>query len=222
MSFEPFAISLQGVNQFYGRNHALVDVDLRLAARQRHALVGPNGSGKTTLLRLMAGLLAPASGVAICVGFDLRANQEEFKYRVAYVTQEFSLYEELTIDENLEFIADLYSVPRRSEALQRARHTFGLTALAQRRAGAVSVGTRQRLMLAAAFMRNPTLLLLDEPTAALDDGSRSLLWEQVDACQAAGATIVLTTHNLQDQERCYSTTTLAAGRVSKHRLTSSI
>jgi ABC-type multidrug transport system ATPase subunit len=77
-------------------------------------------------------------------------------------------------------------------------------------------------MLAAAFMRNPTLLLLDEPTAALDDGSRSLLWEQVDACQAAGATIVLTTHNLQDQERCYSTTTLAAGRVSEHRLTSSI
>jgi ABC-2 type transport system ATP-binding protein len=215
----PAAISLKGINQFFGKTHALVDVDLQLAAGHRHALVGPNGSGKTTLLRLMAGLLVPASGQATCLGFELPTKADEFKHRVAHVTQGFSLYEELTIDENLTFVADLYCVAGRTDALERTRRAFELTSNARQRAGAVSVGVRQRLMLAAAFMRNPALLLLDEPTAALDDRSRSRLWARLDAAQALGTTVVLTTHHVQDQERCCSTTTLADGRVADQQLT---
>lgn len=184
-----------------------------LPARRRHGLAGPNGSGKTTLLRLMAGLLAPTAGTVNCLGFESPARHDAFKERVAYLTQEFSLYEELTVEENLSFVADLYSLPEPVHASRRAQAVFDLAAYGRVRAGAVSVGVRQRLMLAAAFMRGADLLLLDEPTAALDEESSNVLWRHIDAVNDAGTTIVLTTHREQDLARCDSVTRLVAGRI---------
>jgi ABC-2 type transport system ATP-binding protein len=206
-------ISLAGVGYSFGRRLALTGIDLLLPARRRHGLAGPNGSGKTTLLRLMAGLLAPTAGTVNCLGFESPARHDAFKERVAYVTQEFSLYEELTVEENLCFVADLYSLPEPVHASRRAQAAFDLAAYGRVRAGAVSVGVRQRLMLAAAFMRGADLLLLDEPTAALDEESSNVLWRHIDAVNDAGTTIVLTTHREQDLARCDSVTRLVAGRI---------
>jgi ABC-2 type transport system ATP-binding protein len=217
MMSESAAITLGGINVFLGAHHALIDVNLKLAARGRHALTGPNGSGKTTLLKLLAGLLIPATGTARYADMDLLADDGAFVQRLAYVTQEFSLYAELSIHENLAFVAELYALPHSARASAHAQEVFGLTSYARRRAGEVSAGLRQRLMLAAAFMRNPTLMLLDEPTAALDDQSRDELWHRIDAAQQAGTTIVLSTHAERDLKRCDSSTRLLAGRVIEHR-----
>ena len=206
-------ISLAGVGYSFGRRLALTGIDLMLPARRCHGLAGPNGSGKTTLLRLMAGLLAPTAGTVNCLGFESPARHDAFKERVAYVTQEFSLYEELTVEENLSFVADLYSLPEPVHASRRAQDVFDLAAYGRVRAGAVSVGVRQRLMLAAAFMRGADLFLLDEPTAALDEESSNVLWRHIDAVNDAGTTIVLTTHREQDLARCDSVTRLVAGRI---------
>lgn len=212
-----FAVELDGINKSFGKTRALIEIDLSLAAAHRHALVGPNGSGKTTLLRLLAGLLPPESGTARCLGLDVRVDSRVLKSHVAYVTQHFSLYDELTLNENLQFNADLYAIPRESFALDQVFDVFALTTSRNKRAGSVSVGVRQRLMLAAAFMRHPRILLLDEPTAALDEQSRTTLWRHIDACQGAGATIILTTHNPSDMERCDTVTDLAGGHIAAHR-----
>ena len=213
-------IALAGVSYSFGRRPALTGIDLTLPAGRRHGLAGPNGSGKTTLLRLMAGLLAPTAGSINCLGFDTPSAHLAFKERVAYVTQEFSLYEELTVEENLSFVADLYSLPEPVPALRRAQTVFDLSAYSRQRAGTVSVGVRQRLMLAAAFMRHPDLLLLDEPTAALDEASSDGLWRHIDAARSAGTTIVLTTHRERDLARCDSVTQLVAGRIVGFHATS--
>ena len=212
-------ISLTGVSYSFGRRPALTGIDLTLPVHHRHGLAGPNGSGKTTLLRLIAGLLVPTTGAVNCFG-ESPSRDDALKERIAYVTQEFSLYEELTIEENLAFVADLYSLPEPMSALQRVQSVFDLAACRRQRAGAVSVGVRQRLMLAAAFMRNPELLLLDEPTASLDEESSKMLWQHIDAAWYAGTTIVLTTHREQDLARCDSVTQLVAGRIVNHRVTS--
>jgi ABC-2 type transport system ATP-binding protein len=219
MMRESATITLDGINVFLGAHHALIDVNLKLAARGRHALAGPNGSGKTTLLKLLAGLLIPATGTARYAEVDLLADDNAFVEHLAYVTQEFSLYAELSVDENLAFVAELYALPHPDRASAQAQELFGLRSHARRRAGEVSAGLRQRLMLAAAFMRNPTLMLLDEPTAALDDQSRDELWHRIDTAQRSGTTIVLSTHSERDLEQCDSATRLLAGRVIEHRAT---
>ena len=217
MNTQVIAVQLIGINKSFGRSRALIEVDLSLTVAHRHALVGPNGSGKTTLLRLLAGLLPPESGTARCLGFDVRVDFQALKPQVAYVTQYFSLYDELTLEENLRFNADLYAIPRESTALDQIFDAFDLAPNRNQRAGSVSAGVRQRLMLAAALARRPKILLLDEPTAALDEQSRNMLWRHIDACQAAGTTIVLTTHNPSDVERCDTVTNLAGGRIAAHR-----
>jgi ABC-2 type transport system ATP-binding protein len=219
MMSESATIALDGINVFLGAHHALIDVNLKLAARGRHGLAGPNGSGKTTLLKLLAGLLLPATGTARYADVDLLADDDAFAERLAYVTQEFSLYAELNVDENLAFVAELYALPDPTRASAHAQELFGLRSHARRRAGEISAGLRQRLMLAAAFMRNPTLMLLDEPTAALDDQSRDELWRHIDAAQRCGTTIVLSTHSERDLQQCDSATQLRAGRVIEHRAT---
>ena len=219
MMSESATITLDGINVFLDAHHALIDVNLKLAARGRHGLAGPNGSGKTTLLKLLAGLLMPVTGTARYADVDLLAHDSEFVERLAYVTQEFSLYAELNVDANLAFVAELYALPHPDHASAHAQELFGLTPYARRRAGEVSAGLRQRLMLAAAFMRNPTLMLLDEPTAALDDRSRDELWHRIDAAQRSGTTIVLSTHSERDLEQCDSATRLLAGQIIEHRAT---
>ena len=217
MNTDVYAVQLNGINKSFGKTRALIEIDLRLAAAHRHALVGPNGSGKTTLLRLLAGLLPPESGTARCLGFDVRVDSRALKSHVAYVTQHFSMYEELTLQQNLQFNADLHAIPCESFAMDQVFDVFDLAANRNKRAGSVSMGVRQRLMLAAALTRHPKILLLDEPTAALDEQSRIMLWSHIDACQATGATIILTTHNPSDVERCDTVTDLAGGRIAAHR-----
>lgn len=207
------AVALQGINKSFGATRALIDIDFTLTAGRRHALVGPNGSGKTTLLRLMAGLLTPESGKVNCLGLEWQTNKRTLQREVAYVAQRFSLYDELTIEENCRFVAGLYDLARNSEAYTHAQRVFGLLPYLDRRAEAVSAGIRQRLMLAAAIMRRPKLLLLDEATAALDAASRSMLREQIAAAHAIGATVVLTTHAASDTEWCDSITELNGGRI---------
>jgi ABC-2 type transport system ATP-binding protein len=213
---DPMAVTLSGVTCSFGRRRALIDIDLALTANHCHGLVGPNGSGKSTLLRLLAGLLIPDSGAVNYPGLQADSHRAAIKQHVAYVAQEFALYRELTIEENLAFVADLYSVSEPTQVLSQAQTAFDLCAHRRHRAAASSGGVRQRLMLAAAFMRSPKLLLLDEPTAALDDASRDVLWRHIGAVQRAGTTILLTTHSDRDLARCDSVTTLVAGRIVNH------
>lgn len=210
------AVDLHQVCKRLGRLTVLDRVSLILPRGQRHALLGPNGSGKTTLLRMLAGLLVPDSGDAHTLGFDLHASAAPLRHEVAYVTQHFSLYGELTVRENLAFVAAVRAVPAPRDAIARALDDFDLSAHGAARAQTLSGGVRQRLMLAAALMAAPALLLLDEPTAALDRTARNALWRKLDELRNAQVTLILTTHRVEDADRCDTQTELLEGRVVRH------
>ncbi len=210
------AVELRAVSKRLGAVPVLDRVTLRLEKGLRHALVGPNGSGKTTLLRMLAGLITPDAGEAYCLGFDLRAPTPRLRHEVAYVTQHFSLYGDLTVQENLAFAAAMCGVRAPVQAIARVLDELHLRAHAHERAQSLSGGGRQRLMLAAALLRQPAMLLLDEPTAALDAPSRAALWRELDARRSATLTLVLTTHILDDADRCDTVTELGEGKVHSH------
>lgn len=210
------AIDLRGVSKRLGTVTVLDRVTLSLEKGLRHALVGPNGSGKTTLLRMLAGLIIPDAGEAHCLGFDLRTPTPRLRHQVAYVTQHFSLYGELTVRENLAFEAALCGVPAPARAITRVLDDLNLRAFSRARAQTLSGGARQRLMLAAALLRQPALLLLDEPTASLDGASRAALWRELDARRTSAMTLILTTHLPDDAGRCDTVTQLVDGSVRSH------
>jgi ABC-2 type transport system ATP-binding protein len=180
---------------------------------QIYGFLGPNGSGKTTTIRMLCGLLTPDSGSGTCLGYDIVRETAEIKRHVGYMTQKFSLYEDLSIRENLDFVARLYDVPRRVQAVDEAIDRLGLTNRRNQLAGTLSGGWKQRLALAACILHEPQLLLLDEPTAGVDPKARREFWDQIHALAAEGLTVLVSTHYMDEAERCHEIAYIAYGRL---------
>ncbi len=202
---EPLAIEARGLSKRFGAVTAVDHLDLSVPRHAIYGFLGPNGSGKSTTIRLLCGLLTPSSGSARVLGLQVPGEAEALKRRIGYMTQRFSLYEDLTVIENLSFMARIYCLPpaERKAQIAGALHAYVLEELAGRAAGTLSGGERQRLALAAATLHNPELLLLDEPTSAVDPQSRRDFWENLFRLVDQGTTILVSTHYMDEAERCH-------------------
>ncbi|HEU4754315.1 MAG TPA: ABC transporter ATP-binding protein, partial [Armatimonadota bacterium] len=189
------------------------DVALQVRPGEIFGFLGPNGSGKTTSIRMMCGLLTPDSGEGTCLGHDILAESALIKRQVGYMTQKFSYWDDLTIRENLDFIARMYGLPDRRAAVDRALEELGLAARAGQLAGSLSGGWKQRLALAACLLHRPRLLLLDEPTAGVDPTARRDFWEELHRLAAQGISVLVSTHYMDEAERCHKLAYLAYGRL---------
>jgi len=189
----------------FGHLVAVKDVSLSITRGEIFGVLGPNGAGKSTTIRMLCGILDPTGGDGTVVGFDIRKEAESIKQRIGYMTQRFSLYEDLTVQENLDFYASIYGVARKTRK-RRVAEVLEKTGLQQRRkqlAGTLSGGWKQRVALASATIHEPPLLFLDEPTAGVDPVSRREFWEQIHNLAAGGTTILVTTHYMDEAERCH-------------------
>jgi ABC-2 type transport system ATP-binding protein len=210
----PTAITARQLTRKFGEKIAVDHIDLDIPAGRIYGFLGPNGSGKSTTLRMLCGMLLPSDGHAEVFGLSVVKDAEAIRRRLGYMPQRFSLWEDLTTDENLQFIADLYGLEGDVAArIAQARATYNLEDLRKQRAGTMSGGQKQRLALAAATLHAPELLLLDEPTSAVDPQSRRDFWERLFALAEAGATILVSTHYMDEAERCHGLAILAEGRV---------
>lgn len=206
------AIDVHGLVKRFGPRTVVDNVDLSIAAGRICGFLGPNGSGKTTTLRMISGLLDPDGGGGTCLGLDLIKDRDEIKRQVGYMTQRFGLYEDLTIRENLDFVARLHGLDVRP-VVDAALERLGLTTRADQLAGRLSGGWKQRLALAAAVLHQPRLLLLDEPTAGVDPKARRVFWDQIHAYAADGVTVLVSTHYMDEAERCHEIAYIAYGRL---------
>jgi ABC-2 type transport system ATP-binding protein len=178
-----------------------------------YGFLGPNGSGKTTTIRMLCGLLTPDSGRGTCLGFDIRTDADEIKRHIGYMTQHFSLYQDLSVRENLEFIARIYGLPHPARAAQAAIERLGLQGREQQIAGQLSGGWKQRLALGACTLPDPQLLLLDEPTAGVDPKARREFWNEIHALAGQGLTVLVSTHYMDEAERCHEIAYIAYGEL---------
>ncbi|QJT83055.1 multidrug ABC transporter ATP-binding protein [Kosakonia sp. MUSA4] len=214
------AIEVHQLNKSFSGQHVVKNLSLAINEGQIYGFLGPNGSGKTTTLRMLCGLITPDSGSGRCFGFDLFTQQAEIKRLTGYMAQRFSLWENLTIRENLLLIARLYGLPTPQRRVAAMMEQLNLTARQQQRAGGLSGGWKQRLALAAALLHQPRLLLLDEPTAGVDPNARREFWQILHQLAQQGVTILVSTHYMDEAERCHQLayiawgTLLAAGEVS--------
>ena len=207
------AIDVRGLVKRYGSRTVVDAVDLALMPGRICGFLGPNGSGKTTTLRLICGLLTPDAGGGTCLGHDLLHERDAIKRQTGYMTQKFGLYEDLSIRENLDFIARLYQLPQRRAAVDNTLQRLGLTQRQTQLAGSLSGGWKQRLALAACLMHEPRLLLLDEPTAGVDPKARRDFWDQIHALAAHGITVLVSTHYMDEAERCHELIYIAYGKL---------
>jgi ABC-2 type transport system ATP-binding protein len=205
------AIDVEGLNKHFGDKHVVKDVTLRVQRGEIFGFLGPNGSGKTTCIRMMCGLLTPDSGTGTCLGYDIVRDSAQIKRRVGYMTQRFSYWEDLTIRENLDFVARVYEMRNRGEVVDRALENLGLQGRANQLAGALSGGWKQRLALAACMLHEPDLLLLDEPTAGVDPSARRDFWEELHRLAAQGISVLVSTHYMDEAERCHKLAYIAYG-----------
>ncbi|HLY78436.1 MAG TPA: ABC transporter ATP-binding protein, partial [Caulobacteraceae bacterium] len=207
------AIDVRGLSKRFGDKTVVDGATIQLEAGRICGFLGPNGAGKTTTLRMLCGLLTPDAGEGTCLGFDIRRQSDEVKRRTGYMTQRFSLYEDLTIEENLAFIARVYGLDRRRERVQAALEGLGLVERRAQLAGALSGGWKQRLALAGATLHEPRLLLLDEPTAGVDPRARRTFWDQIHRLAASGLTVLVSTHYMDEAERCHEIAYILHGRL---------
>ena len=209
------AIVARGLTRRFGRVTAVDGVDLDIPRARIYGFLGPNGSGKSTTIRMLCGLLAPSSGAVHVLGHEMPRDAERLRPRLGYMTQKFSLWDDLTVAENLDFMSRVFDLPaeRRRQRLQAVTGEYRLDRLLSQRAGTLSGGQRQRLALAAATLHQPELLLLDEPTSAVDPQSRRDFWESLFALVARGVTILVSTHYMDEAERCHELAILADGRL---------
>jgi ABC-2 type transport system ATP-binding protein len=208
------AITARQLTRKFGAKTAVDHLDLDIPAGRIYGFLGPNGSGKSTTLRMLCGMLLPSEGHAEVFGLSVVDEAEAIRRRLGYMPQRFSLWEDLTVDENLRFIAELYGLQGDVEArIAGQRATYDLESLRRQRAGTMSGGQKQRLALAAATLHAPELLLLDEPTSAVDPQSRRDFWERLFQLAEAGATILVSTHYMDEAERCHGLAILAEGRL---------
>jgi ABC-2 type transport system ATP-binding protein len=196
------AIEVSGLTKRFGGRAVVDNVSMSVATGEIVGFLGPNGSGKTTTIRIMCGLLTPDSGSGNVLGFDLNTEGLKIKREVGYMTQKFSFYEDLTIEENLMFVARLYQMKPAAKIVRDTLEDLGLTARRKQLAGTLSGGWKQRLALAACIMHNPRLLLLDEPTAGVDPKARREFWDEIHRLAARGLTVLVSTHYMDEAERC--------------------
>jgi ABC-2 type transport system ATP-binding protein len=213
MTGDDTVIAIEGLTKrFNGR--AVVDhVDLTVKRGEIVGFLGPNGSGKTTTIRMICGLLRPDEGKGTCLGHDILTESDRIKLEVGYMTQRFSLYEDLTIAENLDFVARLYALKPRARYVADTLARLGLTNRRDQFAGTLSGGWKQRLALAASVMHQPQLLLLDEPTAGVDPKARRKFWDEIHELAADGLTVLVSTHYMDEAERCHRIVYIAYGRI---------
>ena len=213
MTASDFAIDVRGVTKRFGDRTVVNDIAMQVRHGEIYGFLGPNGSGKTTFLRMLCGLLKPDGGEGSCLGLDFRRESPEIKKRVGYMTQRFSFYEDLTIEENLDFIAKLYELPQRKAAVEKSLERLGMIERRKQLAGTLSGGWKQRLALSACLIHEPQLLLLDEPTAGVDPKARRDFWENIHQLAAEGLTALVTTHYMDEAERCHRLAYIAFGNL---------
>jgi len=208
-----FAIQARGLTRRFGPLVAVDEVDLDIPAGRIYGFLGPNGSGKSTTIRMLCGLLTPNAGQATVLGLDAARDSEALKNQIGYMTQSFSLYQDLSVGENLRFIGAVYAIPRRERRRRIAEllDRYQLGGREKQRAGTLSGGQRQRLALAAAILHRPRILLLDEPTSAVDPSNRRDFWEGLFELAEQGTTILVSTHYMDEAVRCHRLAILDRG-----------
>ena len=208
-----WAIDVKGLTKKYDDKIVVDHIDLQIESGRIYGFLGPNGSGKTTTIRMLCGLLTPDAGQGTCLGLDLIHQADEIKRQVGYMTQKFGWYEDLSIRENLDFVARLFELPNRSAAVDAALQSLGLTQRSHQLAGALSGGWKQRLALAACLIHQPRLLLLDEPTAGVDPKARREFWDQIHQLASDGITVLVSTHYMDEAQRCHELIYIAYGKI---------
>jgi ABC-2 type transport system ATP-binding protein len=206
------AISVRGLAKKFGGKTVVDDFAIDVPRGMIFGFLGPNGSGKTTTIRMLCGLLTPDAGAGTCLGFDIGRESRQIKRRVGYMTQRFSLYEDMTVRENLEFVGRMYAVEPLRQRTDATIERFGFSARRDQMAGALSGGWKQRLALAACVLHRPELLLLDEPTAGVDPNARREFWEMIHELAAEGVTVLVSTHYMDEAERCHRIAYIAWGK----------
>jgi ABC-2 type transport system ATP-binding protein len=208
-----FTIDVHGLTKRYGDRTVVDQLSMQVERGEIYGFLGPNGSGKTTSIRMMCGLLTPDAGSGHTLGLDVVREAGAIKRRVGYMTQRFGLYEDLSIRENLGFIARMYGMDRRDERVNQSLAKLGLESRADQLAGRLSGGWKQRLALAACMLHEPELLLLDEPTAGVDPGARRDFWNEIHGLAARGITVLVSTHYMDEAERCHRLGYIAYGHL---------
>jgi ABC-2 type transport system ATP-binding protein len=206
-------IDVEGLTKSFDGRTVVKNLTMQVRRGLIYGFLGPNGSGKTTTIRMLCGLLTPDSGRGTCLGYDIRTQSAEIKRHVGYMTQRFSLYADLSVRENLEFVARVYGLPRPREAAREAIARLGLANRADQLAGQLSGGWKQRLALGACILPSPQLLLLDEPTAGVDPKARRDFWDEIHALAHAGLTVLVSTHYMDEAERCHEIAYIAYGEL---------
>ena len=207
------AVEVEGLTKSFGGRVVVRNLSMRVKRGQIYGFLGPNGSGKTTTLRMLCGLLTPDSGRGTALGYDIRTQNEEIKRHVGYMTQRFSLYQDLSIQENLEFVARVYGLDDPSRQARGAIERLGLHGRERQLAGELSGGWKQRLALGACILPAPELLLLDEPTAGVDPKARREFWGEIHKLAADGMTVLVSTHYMDEAERCHEIAYIAYGEL---------
>ena len=206
-------IDVTGLTKHYGGRAVVDQLSIQVAPGRICGFLGPNGSGKTTTIRMLCGLLTPDRGSGTCLGLDIITQAAQIKRQVGYMTQRFGLYEDLSIRENLDFVARLFELPQRKQAVDQTLERLGLVERQRQLAGALSGGWKQRLALAACLLHEPRLLLLDEPTAGVDPKARRDFWDEIHRLAAQGITVLVSTHYMDEAARCHELIYIANGRV---------
>ncbi len=210
------AIDVEGLTKRYGNKVVVDHFTMQVPRGAIYGFLGPNGSGKTTTIRMICGLLTPDEGRGVVLGHDIAKDAGLIKREVGYMTQKFSLYEDLSIEENLDFVARMYEMTDRKRRVRDALQGLGLASRKDQLSGTLSGGWKQRLALAACLIHEPKLLLLDEPTAGVDPGARREFWDHIHALAHSGITILVSTHYMDEAERCHALAYIAYGKLLAH------
>jgi ABC-2 type transport system ATP-binding protein len=209
-------IDVEGLTKSFGHKTVVRNLSLKVARGTIYGFLGPNGSGKTTTIRMLCGLLTPDSGHGTTLGYDILTQSDEIKRQVGYMTQRFSLYQDLSVRENLELVARIYQLKKPKEAAREMIVRLGLKGREEQLAGELSGGWKQRLALGACTLPSPKLLLLDEPTAGVDPKARREFWNEIHALAAQGLTVLVSTHYMDEAERCHEIAYIAYGELLAH------
>jgi ABC-2 type transport system ATP-binding protein len=209
-------IDVEGLSKSFDGREVVHDLSMQVRRGTIYGFLGPNGSGKTTTIRMLCGLLTPDAGHGTCLGYDIITETDKIKVRVGYMTQRFSLYQDLSVRENLEFVGRVYGIPDPVGAARAAIERLGLSGRGEQIAGTLSGGWKQRLALGACTLPNPQLLLLDEPTAGVDPKARREFWNEIHALAAEGLTVLVSTHYMDEAERCHEIAYIAYGELLVH------
>jgi ABC-2 type transport system ATP-binding protein len=213
---QDIVIDVRGLTKKFDGRAVVRDLSMQVRRGTIYGFLGPNGSGKTTTIRMLCGLLTPDGGEGTCLGYDIRTQADQIKEQVGYMTQRFSLYQDLSVRENLEFIGRIYGIAKPVAVARAAIERLGLSGREEQLAGELSGGWKQRLALGACTLPSPQLLLLDEPTAGVDPKARRDFWNEIHALAAEGLTVLVSTHYMDEAERCHEIAYIAYGELLVH------